>query len=75
MLLHGLQGPLEAGAQVFNGFMPASGLGDEDLAAVLSWVRTEFAGGAEEVTPQEVARIREEAKGRVHPWTSEELGP
>ncbi|HUF61459.1 MAG TPA: PVC-type heme-binding CxxCH protein [Verrucomicrobiales bacterium] len=73
MLLHGLQGPLTTATGNYNGLMPASGLSDEDLAAVLSWTRERFAPGSGPVLAGEVARIREVTRDREDPWTAEEL--
>ncbi len=73
MLLHGLQGPLTTATGDYNGLMPASGLSDEDLAAVLTWTRERFAPGSGEVPSAEVARIRDATREREGPWTAEEL--
>jgi mono/diheme cytochrome c family protein len=72
ILLAGLIGEIEVKGNSYNGNMPAFAgiLGDRDIAAVLSYVRTEW-NGASMVEESEVAALR--AESRSSPWTGPEL--
>lgn len=72
IVLAGLQGPVTVKGVRFDGQMPSFSnvLSDEELAAVLSYVRAEFNGVREPVPAALVARLRPE---RELPWTAAEL--
>lgn len=72
VVMHGLTGPIEVKGNQFNGVMPNLGLQDEDLAAVLSYVRQEWSNDAEPVSVEEVAQVRQETGSRG-PWAADEL--
>jgi mono/diheme cytochrome c family protein len=67
ILLGGKEGPI--------GLMPplASALGDEQIAAVLTYIRREWGHTASPVAPDEVKEIRGLTKTRRRPWTDAEL--
>ena len=46
---------------------------DEDLAAVLTYVRREWDHAAEPITVEDIARVRRNTKSRKLPWTEREL--
>ena len=46
---------------------------DEDLAAVLTYVRQSWGNKAPSVKPEQVKKVRAEIGGRKDPWTSAEL--
>jgi mono/diheme cytochrome c family protein len=73
--LAGLTGPLEVDGQQWNLAMPAMGaaLSDEDLAAVLTYVRQSWGNKAAAITPEQVKAVRAEVGNRTQPWTVEEL--
>jgi mono/diheme cytochrome c family protein len=73
--LAGLQGPLTVKGQQWNLAMPAMGaaLSDEDLADVLSYMRQSWGNKASEITPEQVAKVRQELGGRTQPYTAAEL--
>lgn len=48
-------------------------IGDRDLAAVATYVRTSFGNSAPPVTQAEVARVRRETDGRRRSWSRAEL--
>ena len=48
-------------------------LKDEQVANVLSYVRSEWGNTAPEVLPETVARVRAETSGHAGYWTAEEL--
>jgi mono/diheme cytochrome c family protein len=55
--------------------MPPSGLNDQQIADVLSYIRSNFGNSAEAVTAEEVRALREQHKDRSMLWTVEELAP
>lgn len=75
IVLHGLQGSLTVSGQTYNGAMPAwqTILSDEQIAGVVSYIRSEWGNTAGPVTVDEVARLRQENKDRTQPWTAQEL--
>jgi mono/diheme cytochrome c family protein len=75
IVLNGLAGPLEVKGQNFNNVMPPwkGTLSDEQIAHVLSFVRTEWGNSAGLVTPEEVAKVRQEIKSREAPFSPSEL--
>jgi mono/diheme cytochrome c family protein len=50
------------------------GLDDQQLADVLTYVRSAFGNQAPAVKLEEVKAVRESTKGRTTPWTAVELG-
>lgn len=75
IVLDGAAGPMEVkGAQYNNVMVPwRDNLSDEDIAAVVTYIRGEWGNKAPAVKPEEVKAIREETAGRSSPWTSDEL--
>lgn len=75
LLLHGLSGSIEVNGQTYSGVMPPWGgaLEDEGVAAVLTYVRSNFGNDTTAVTAEEVAKVRAATKGRKKPWTAKEL--
>lgn len=73
--LAGLTGPVQVKGQEWNLSMPAMGaaLSDEDLAAVLTYMRKSFGNNASEITPDQVKKVRAEVGSRSQPWTAKEL--
>ena len=67
IVLGGMEGPF--------GLMPPLGasLGDEQIAAVLTYVRREWGHTAPPVTPDDVREIRGLTKTRTRPWTAADL--
>lgn len=60
VLLYGLEGPIAVGGQTYQGIMPSFGhLSDEEIAALVNYLRTAFAGAKEEVSPEAVAALRQ----------------
>jgi mono/diheme cytochrome c family protein len=63
--LHGLKGEL---------VMPAMGtLDDQQLAAILTYVRSAWGQTASPIAAEAVGRVRAGSEGRKTPWTREEL--
>jgi mono/diheme cytochrome c family protein len=48
-------------------------LSDEEIAAVLSFVRTSFGNRADQISPETVSKIREKYKNKSGYFTTEEL--
>ncbi len=78
--LKGLWGPIEVNGQKFDptkgtppmmGFAPL--LNDEELAAVLSYVRQSFGNDGEFVSPEKVKQVREATKDRVNFYMVDEI--
>ena len=73
VLMQGLRGEVQLDGERWDGEMPSVSMSDEDLAAVLTYIRREWGHGAEPVLPATVAKVREATKGRKEPWTLKEL--
>lgn len=73
--LQGLAGPIVVNGEEWNLAMPAMGaaLPDDDLAAVLTYMRSAWGNQAEAITPEQVKEVRDGTKGRSQPWTATEL--
>jgi mono/diheme cytochrome c family protein len=76
-VLNGLQGPITVKDQPFNNVMVPwkDSLKDEDIAAVLTFVRgnEQWGNKAPPVTAEQVKAIREKIKDRSEPFTPDEL--
>jgi mono/diheme cytochrome c family protein len=74
---NGLAGPIPLKGETWNlqPAMPAMGnaLSDEDLAAVLSYIRQSWGNHASVVTPEQVHAVRQQIGNRTQPWTAEQL--
>lgn len=74
LVLHGLQGPITVSGQRFNNVMPPwKSLSDAELAAVLTYVRSNFGNTAPAVTAAEVAQQRAATASRATMWTVPEI--
>lgn len=71
----GLAGPIEVKGQVWNLPMAAMGVmySDDDLAAVLSYIRNAWGNKASLVTAEQVKKVRAELAGRSQPYSPDEL--
>jgi mono/diheme cytochrome c family protein len=67
ILLNGKEGP--------SGLMPPLGsvLTDDQIAAVLTYVRRAWGNDGSPVASREVAQVRTSAAGRTRPWTNADL--
>jgi mono/diheme cytochrome c family protein len=76
IILHGLAGPVEVAGRKWNLAMPPlPHLTDEQVAAVLTYIRREWDHTASAVETETIKRLRAEAKDRSAMWTAEELKP
>ncbi len=78
ILLHGINGPLHVGGQVYNQLMPAwNTLSDEKIAQVMTYIRREFGTLPEDedgvVTTEMVKAAREETAAQTAPYTEADL--
>ncbi len=78
ILLHGINGPLTVKGAAFNGAMPAfkDQLSDEQVAAVLTHVRSQWGNQAPAVSAETVALAREQHRARTASFAGDkELPP
>jgi len=78
IVLHGFTGPITINGKPFASpapMMPPQGgaLNDEQIAGVLTYVRSNFGNKAGPVTPDQVKAIREAEKARSAMWTEAEI--
>jgi mono/diheme cytochrome c family protein len=69
--LHGITGVVQVKGAAYNGAMPVfDALSDAEIAAVLSYVRTQWGNAAPAVSPATVAAGREATHLRTIPWSN-----
>jgi mono/diheme cytochrome c family protein len=69
--LHGITGPVQVKGANYVGVMPVfSTLSDAEIAAVLTYVSSQWGNSAPPVSASTVAAGREATKTRVDPWSS-----
>lgn len=74
ILLKGLQGPIQVKGASYNNAMPAwSQLTDEQIAGVLTYIRSEWGNSAPPITPEFVKTIRDQTAARTEPWSLKDL--
>jgi putative membrane-bound dehydrogenase-like protein len=77
IVLNGLYGPIEVAGVKYRGDVPMTPFGallkDEEIAAVLTYVRNSFGNNAPAVLPAQIKKIREASKGKTGFYTPEEL--
>jgi mono/diheme cytochrome c family protein len=75
ILLKGVQGPMTVAGKQFNNAMPAweAALTDKKIAAVASYIRSEWGNAAGEISEAKVAAARKEFAGKTGAWTEAEL--
>ena len=75
--LHGLTGPIEVGGMTYPGQVPMTPfkhlMSDEEVAAVLTYVRNAFGNTADAVTPETVAAVRQATASKKGFYTADEL--
>ena len=54
---------------------PLAALGNDDIAAVLTYIRRAWGNPADPISPGDINRLRIESQGRTVPWTEAELAP
>ena len=74
IVLHGMRGPIKVKGQTYELDMPALGvLSDEQIAAVLTFIRREWNHGFSTVSPVLVKKVREATAARQDAWTAADL--
>lgn len=75
IVLNGVTGEMKVGEEVYSGAMPPwqTFLDDEQMADLLTYIRTSWENDTTAVTPEEVAAVRKAVADRKEPWTAEEL--
>jgi mono/diheme cytochrome c family protein len=74
IVLHGLNGKIDVRGVSYQGAMPAFGaqLGNAELAAVLSFIRSEWGNGAAAIDAPTVEAARQAFAERSQPWNGAE---
>ncbi|MCV2438678.1 c-type cytochrome [Paucibacter sp. DJ2R-2] len=78
IVLHGITGKLTVKGNEYNGVMPAFGgqLSNEQMAALLTHIRTQWGNSAPAVSAESVAQARDTFKDRTAPFAgAKELPP
>jgi mono/diheme cytochrome c family protein len=74
ILLHGLQGPVQVKGATYNGAMPPwKQLKDDQIAAILTYIRSEWGNNESPISSAHVAKVREETAARTEPYTQTQL--
>jgi mono/diheme cytochrome c family protein len=74
ILLAGMQGPVQVKGTTYNNAMPPwSQLKDDQIAAILSYIRSEWGNAAVPITADYVKTVRAASGDRKDPWTQKEL--
>ncbi len=77
LTLYGLMGPLEVNGKKYDGQVPMTPFGgmlkDDELAAVLTFVRNSFGNDAAPIKADDVQKVRAANPGRMMLYTTEEL--
>ncbi len=79
VVIHGLQGPITVKGAAYNSLMPPYGIGivmsDEEVAQIVTYIRTSWGNSASAVTAHDVHEVREATKGHTGAMTAELLKP
>ncbi len=75
IILKGIIGPITVNGQLYTNVMPPQEamLTDEKIAAVVTFVRSNFGNASSAVTPEVVAEARKKFLERKTSWTEAEL--
>ncbi|MBO0323679.1 HEAT repeat domain-containing protein [Muricauda sp. CAU 1633] len=75
--LNGIMGPMEVQNLQYDGQVPMTPFGgmlnDEEVAAVLTYIRNSFSNRTSVISPEKVKTVREEIKDKQGFYTAEEL--
>lgn len=74
IVLHGVNGTLTVKGAAYNGMMPPfkDKLGDAEMAALLTHVRSQFGNRAEPIDAKLVAEARSTSSARTAPWNGDD---
>ena len=74
VLLHGMQGAIQVKGATYNNAMPPwKQLKDEHIAAILTYIRSEWGNAAAPISTEYVKSIRGKTSARTEPWFHKEL--
>lgn len=74
LLLRGLEGRITVGGESYDQVMPAWGhLSDDQIAAVLTYIRGSWGNNAGAIEADLVATVRAQTADRTRPWRADEL--
>jgi mono/diheme cytochrome c family protein len=74
LLLNGLQGPFQVKGQLYNNAMvPWKQLTDDQIAAILTYIRSDWGNNASPIDSAFVAKIRTETAAQSEPWMQAQL--
>lgn len=75
IVLDGVMGEFMVGNVVYNGAMPPwkTFLNDQEISALLTYIRAAWENDASAVTDEEVSLVRNNTSGRTQAWTAKEL--
>ncbi len=74
IVLQGLRGSITVADKEYNLEMPAMGFfDDQDIAAILTYIRAAWGKPAESVSQETIGKIRIQTRERTDSWTVEEL--
>jgi mono/diheme cytochrome c family protein len=77
LTMHGLMGPITVGGKKYDGKVPMTAFGkllnDEELAAVLTYIRKSFGNNADDIKPEFVKTVREKTKTHKGYYLASEL--
>ena len=79
ILIHGISGPITVKGTEYNNLMPPYGVGvqmsDDEVAQLLTYVRSSFGNTASAVTAADVKKARDETASHTGPMTIDVLKP
>lgn len=81
VLFHGLTGPITVSGKHYTApnvqpvMPPLATLGNDEIAAVLTYIRRAWGNTADPITPSDINQLRIQSQGRTTPWTEPELAP
>lgn len=74
LMLNGLQGPMQVMGSSYNNAMPQwKQLTDDQIAAILTYIRSDWGNKGVAVDPAYVAALRKEHADQNEPWTQAQL--
>lgn len=75
IVLRGLNGPITVQGSIYNSIMPAwsQRFDDREMAALLTYIRSNFGNSAEEVSPETVGAARRASRGQISAWDESDL--
>lgn len=79
ILIHGISGPITVHGAEYNNLMPPYGVGvqmsDDEVAQLLTYVRSSWGNTASAVTAADVKKARDETASHTGPMTADLLKP